>query len=286
MKQGIKKFTWVVIVVMIGLLSLTTITTASDIVWPWSSEPGAEPQALSEPGNAGIRLDEGGTDVGELSVLEGKVEASTAGEGTAGQAETAIAELQPDDNGYTGPIIDANQIEMAPSGGEQTEEIDWDALIPEGAPDQVETNADPDWSDFYYYHVTGSALRPRDSSVEWSADYYSGGCLYQVSGNVNIVYNLHLEIPDGARIDYLRIFYFDNNANDSYSWVTRYNDAGGVQDVATVISQGTAGYGTSLSPLIEHIVDNVNYSYILNWRPLVNGSTMQLCGLRVAYRLP
>jgi len=83
MKQGIKKFTWVVIVVMIGLLSLTTITTASDIVWPWSSEPGDEPQALSEPGNAGIRLDEGGTDVGELSVLEGKVEASTAGEGTA-----------------------------------------------------------------------------------------------------------------------------------------------------------------------------------------------------------
>ena len=285
MKLGIKKVSWIVIIVMVGLLSLTAITAASDIVWPWSSELGTEPQSLAEPGTAGIRLDEGGTEVGELSVLEGEAKASADGEAIAVQAQVAVTEPQPDDNGYIGPIIEANQVDIAPSGDLPAEEVDWDALIPEGASDQVDLNADPNWSGFYYYHVTGSALHPRDSSVDWNTGG-SGGCLYVTSGSPSVVFNLHQEIPNGARIDYLRIFYYDTSASDSYSWVTRYDDAGGIEDVATVSSTGNTGYGTNLSPLIEHVVDNVYYSYILNWRPMVVGTTMLLCGLRVAYRLP
>lgn len=285
MKKGIKKFSWVLIVVLIGLLSLTAITAASDIVWPWSSEPGTEPQSLAEPGTAGIRLDEGGTDVGEQSVLEGEAKASADGEAIAAQAQVAVTELQPDDNGYTGAIIEANQVDMAPSGDLPAEEVDWDAIIPEGAPDQVGTNADPNWSNFYYYHVTGSALHPRDSSVGWNTGG-SGGCLYVTSGSPSVVFNLHQEIPNGARIDYLRIFYYDTSASDSNSWVTRYDDSGGIEDVAVASSTGTAGYGTNLSAYVGHVIDNTDYSYILNWRPYVLGTTMLLCGLRVAYRLP
>lgn len=248
MKKGIKKITWVVIVVMIVLLSLTALTAASDINWPWSSEPGTEP-----------------------SVFE--------------KAQPQNTELQPDDNGYTGPITEANQVEIAPSGDEPMDEVDWDALIPEDAPDQKVTTEDPNWTGFYYYHAAGSALHPRDSSVGWNTGG-SGGCLYLTSGSPAIVFNLHADIPNGARIDYLRIYYYDTSASDTQSWVTRYDDAGGIEDVAYVASAGTAGYGTRLSPLIEHVVDSVNYSYILNWRPVVAGTSMYLCGLRVAYMLP
>ncbi len=283
MKFAFKKITWIVIVVMIALLGLTAAAMASDIVWPWSSVPGFEPQGVTEVGNTQSRLDEGGT--GEPAAFTGAMEPSVAGEGIAGQIQAAVSELQPDDNGYTGAITEASQGDIAPSGDLPAEEVNWDALIPEDAPDQAETNADPNWSGFYYYHVTGSALHPRDSSVEWNTGG-SGGCLYQVSGDPYVIYNLHQEIPNGARIDYLRIFYYDTSASSSYGWVTRYDDTGGLEDITYVASEGTAGYGTSLSPLIEHVVDNVLYSYILNWRPYVNGTTMYLCGLRVAYRLP
>ena len=162
MKLTFKKSTAVAVVVLLGLLSLTVIAVEAQIVWPWSSEPGFEPQALTTQHEGG--------------------------------------ELQPDDNGYTGAIIEANQAVIAPSGDQPEEEVNWDALIPEGDPDTIETNAEPNWSGFYYYHATGSALRPRDSAVEWNSSG-TGGCLYQVSGNANVIYNLHLDIPDGARID-------------------------------------------------------------------------------------
>lgn len=100
-----------------------------------------------------------------------------------------------------------------------------------------------------------------------------------------IVLNLHLDVPTGARIDYLRIYYYDRDANaNSTAWVTTYNDTGQLADLTSVSSAGSAGYGTSLSPYVGHIVDNQAYSYALNWRPYRQGSTMQLCGLRVAYR--
>jgi hypothetical protein len=34
------------------------------------------------------------------------------------------------------------------------------------------------------------------------------------------------------------------------------------------------------------VVDNSDGGYVLNWLPNVTGTTMRLCGLRVAYRLP
>jgi hypothetical protein len=34
------------------------------------------------------------------------------------------------------------------------------------------------------------------------------------------------------------------------------------------------------------ILDNIAYSYALLWKPQVGGPDLQLCGLRVAYRVP
>lgn len=70
------------------------------------------------------------------------------------------------------------------------------------------------------------------------------------------------------------------------AWVTMYNDEGGFTDVAYVPFGTVPGYGTELSPLIEHVVDSTNNSYVLNWRPNEIGSDLQVCGIRVAYRLP
>ena len=285
MKLAFKKVTWVVIVVMIGLLGLTAAAVAGDIVWPWSSEPGFEPQSLSDTGAAGNPIDEGRTGIGEPAQQIGVGEPSADGQSITGLAQLEGVELQPDDSGYTGAITESNQVDIAPSGEIPAEEVDWDSLIPEGSPDQVETDADPNWTVPYYYNVAGSALRPRDSSVEWATGP-NGGCLYQATGSNYSIYNIHLEIPDGARIEFLRLYFYDANSSYSTAFLTRYNGAGGIVDITTVSSEGDSGYGSTLSAEMAHIVDNVNNSYVLNWRPNLNGSTMQLCGLRVAYRLP
>ena len=135
---------------------------------------------------------------------------------------------------------------------------------------------------FHYENITGAALRPRDSSSGW--DYPGVGCVSLANGSE--LFNVHLGLPEGSRIDYLRIYYYDTSASNSTAWVTSYNSSGGVVDIVSVTSAGNAGYGTALSPYVGHVVDNGDNAYVLNWRASQTGSTMRLCGLRVAYRVP
>jgi hypothetical protein len=138
------------------------------------------------------------------------------------------------------------------------------------------------WSQFRYINISGSTLRPRASATDWT--YPGGGCI-SASG-ANDIFNIHLPVPHGSRIDYLRLYYYDTSAGNSRAWVTTYNGAGVANDVTAVDSTGNAGYGTTLSPYVGHVVNTVNNSYVLNWRANQTGSTMRLCGLRVAYRDP
>ncbi len=139
-----------------------------------------------------------------------------------------------------------------------------------------------EWSPYRYVRVAGATLVPRDSTTSW--DYSGAGCISASSGNDN--FTIHLPIPNGSRIDYLRLYYYDTSANNSTAWVTTYDGAGGVSDVTSVSSTGSSGYGTTLSPYVGHVVDSINNSYVLNWRANQTGSTMRLCALRVAYRVP
>ncbi|MBN1259436.1 MAG: hypothetical protein JXB35_02045 [Anaerolineae bacterium] len=139
------------------------------------------------------------------------------------------------------------------------------------------------WSNFYYWNVAGTTLRPRDSSLDWDNDGI-GGCLFQTAGSTGEIFNIHLDLPPGSRVDYLRLFYYDTSGATSSAWVTSYNNAGGLVDRTSVTSSGSAGYAT-LSPYLGHVVDTFNNSYVLNWRSNQLGNSMRLCGLRVAYRI-
>jgi hypothetical protein len=146
----------------------------------------------------------------------------------------------------------------------------------------IENSILQEWSSFHYIFVPGSGFTPRASSTTWS--YPGGGCVSAVTGNE--LFSLDLQLPQGARIDYLRLYYYDTSANNSTAWITTYDGSGGFTDLTNVSSTGNSGYGTTLSPLIQHVVDNASRAYVLNWQANQTGSTMRLCGLRVAYRLP
>lgn len=209
----------------------------------------------------------------------------------AGLSEMPVAGAMPDEDGYAGPVVEA-QIEGGEASGEggAAAPVDWEAFFTEPQPDEDAGVAADDvsihaWSNFYYLNVTGTALRPRDSTVTWDNDG-TGGCLYQTGGSTLEIFNIHLHIPPGSRIDYLRLYYYDTSSNTSIAWVTTYDNEGGVDDLITVSSSGSGGYGTMLSPYLGHVVDYASDSYVLNWRSNQTGNSMRLCGLRVAYRLP
>lgn len=134
---------------------------------------------------------------------------------------------------------------------------------------------------FSYYYVAGSTLTTRDSTSGWG---YSGvGCVSLANGDE--LFTVSLELPEGARIDYLRLFYRDTSASNGMAWLTTYDGAGNFTDLTSVSSAGNGGYGTTLSPYLGHVVNNASRAYVLNWAANQTGNTMQLCGLRVAYRL-
>ena len=189
----------------------------------------------------------------------------------------------PDEPDYRGPQ-DATPQSFAASEEAVADAPDWEALMAGPQPDKPGYGEarGPEWTDFYYTFVAGSSLRPRDSSSAWR--YPGVGCVYINNGNQ--LMTVDLNIPSGARIDYLRLYYRDTSANNSRAWITTYDGAGAATDLTNVASAGNSGYGTTLSPLVSHVVNNASRSYSLNWRADQTGTSMQLCGLRVAYRLP
>ena len=195
----------------------------------------------------------------------------------------------PDEDGYVGPVVESDGAAIPFSG--EGEPLDPALFNPSGElqPDDngytgAGTEAAIDgWSNFYYIYVAGSALRPRSSSAEWYSSS-DGGCMYT---NAYVWSNMDIQLPDDARVEYLRLFYYDTNAGNSVAWITSYDGAGGYDDMVSVASTSDTGYGTTLSDYLGEVVDTTGKSYLLNWNPMnaIDG-TLRVCGLRVAYRLP
>jgi len=72
----------------------------------------------------------------------------------------------------------------------------------------------------------------------------------------------------------------------SYAWVTSYNGAGGFSDLTSLAFGHDFGYNTEISAYVGEVIDTLNNSYVINWRPIIVGKSLRVCGIRVAYRLP
>lgn len=234
--------------------------------------------------------------LGSNVVAERLLQGSGDGSGEGIAFSTALAlENAPDKDGYSGSVLQG--ITDFGAGSSSGDELpgalpDWEQFFLEPQPDQDEgairtADAGIKWSGIYYKYIAGSTFRPRASTTTWASSG-AGGCVYAVA-NPSGIFNVPLSLPQGGRIDYLRLYFYDTSASDSTAWVTYYDGEGGLVDLPTaegVSSSGNAGYGTTLSIEMLHVVDNANNAYVLNWRPNVTGNTMMLCGMRVAYRLP
>ncbi len=133
--------------------------------------------------------------------------------------------------------------------------------------------------------LTGSALRPRVSGVGYTWGR-GGGCVY-TTDDALAVWNAPLTLPDGAKVNTVRMYYDDRSDLNSTGWFTVYDQFGAVVEEWGMDSSGNSGNGfADTFPVIDHTIDYSRYSYALTWRPLQQGVTMQLCGFRIFYEPP
>lgn len=133
---------------------------------------------------------------------------------------------------------------------------------------------------FTYFNVAGSSFVPRGNGP--ATVYQSAGCVSRASLGDFIVYPLQL--PDGSQIKYVRVYYRDTSATDLSVALTRYDGIGGFFDETVFNNTGiSSGFGSTLSPELDIVVDNLNQARQL----LVNfgeaSAALQFCGIRVAY---
>ena len=131
----------------------------------------------------------------------------------------------------------------------------------------------------------GSTLKPRETNVSYTVGT-DGACTYVTAGSNFTVWNVETGLPNGAVVDTLRMYFYDTNASDSTGWFTIYDLYGTIVQEWSVSSTGNFGNSFTDSAQINHTIDYSIYSYVLNWRPNVTGSTMQLCGFRIFYSPP
>ncbi|MBN1640497.1 MAG: hypothetical protein JXA09_04610 [Anaerolineae bacterium] len=274
---------------LIPLLVVAALISAAAIAFagppaqePPSSEPGAPPPRLAVPPGDERAPDQDGY----TGAHDGAPHASSASEDAS--SESAPLPAQPNEESDPGERTPGDGMDRSSSEGEPLQPPpDWESMFAEPQADEdayydARDAALQDWSLFRYVHVTGAALRPRDSAVPWRYGGY--GCVY-VDSTADLL-NIDLQLPTGSRVEYLRLYYYDASSTNGTAWLTRYDNAGGFYDLIMVTSSGEGTYGTTLSAYYGQTVDTYNYSYALSWNAHVTGSAMRLCGLRVAYRVP
>lgn len=135
------------------------------------------------------------------------------------------------------------------------------------------------------WRVIGSALKPRENDVSYAVNA-NGSCTYVTAGDSFTVWNVPLDLPQGAEVDTLRMYYNDTSASNMSAWFTVYDLYGNIVEEFSVSSSGDAGNSFNDSAPINHTIDYSIYAYLINWRPVGSGSSLQLCGFRVFYNPP
>jgi hypothetical protein len=135
------------------------------------------------------------------------------------------------------------------------------------------------------WRVTGSTLKPRENDASYTVDA-NGSCTYVTGGDSSTVWNAPVSLPNGSLIDTLRMYYYDTSGSNTTAWFTIYDLYGGIVDEWSVSSNISGGNSFNDSSQINHTIDHSVYNYVINWRPVISGSTIQLCGFRVFYTPP
>jgi hypothetical protein len=151
--------------------------------------------------------------------------------------------------------------------------------------EEVELLPDPSAPDatLYFKFISANTFVPYDDDMTYV--YSSGGCMSRTGGGN---YTEHtLQLPEGAEIDYLRVYFWDNDAtHNATAYLFAYDGKGHSTSIASVSSSGqAASYRSEGSGYFSHTVDNLNEALSLSL--YYGGATtddLKICGVRIRYQ--
>lgn len=134
---------------------------------------------------------------------------------------------------------------------------------------------------YEFMSIAATTLSPYNSS--YSYDYSGAGCRYN-DGPGTAYSDIDIQVPNGSIIDYLRVYYIDNDAvNDVDALLYEFDGGGSFRQIADARGSGTPGAGSAGSGLFHHMVDNANHSLVV--RIANHGTDSSLAACRVRLRL-
>jgi len=132
--------------------------------------------------------------------------------------------------------------------------------------------------------VTGSVWRPVDSGATYSSSP-GGGCVY-ATANPLTMFNTFLTLPHGATLIGARFYFNDTSGSDSFILISELDYEGYPNSEWRLDSWGDTGSGYVTFDDINHVIDYTQYSYVVNWRPVLAANNMKACGFRIWYTMP
>lgn len=187
--------------------------------------------------------------------------------------------------GRSAPVNAQSEGELWDSSAEAPEGLSLENFSPPDGPTSNGPDVAPEGGGLVSWRVTGSALQPRENDVSYSTDS-NGSCAYVTAGDSSTVWNTPIHLNNGSVIDTLRMYYYDTSGSNTTAWFTIYDLYGAIVQEWSVSSSTSGGNSFNDSSQINHTIDYSVYSYMINWRPIVTGSSIQLCGFRIFYTPP
>ena len=142
-----------------------------------------------------------------------------------------------------------------------------------------ENNRVPGWFQF----ISANTFVPYGDSMTYF--YYTGGCMVRTGGGN---YTEHtLQLPQGAEIDYLRVYYYDNDPDhNAKAELWAYDGHGNSTLIASATSSGASAAYTSIgSDFFSHTVDNASEALSLSlYYGNATTSSLRICGVRIRYQ--
>lgn len=151
--------------------------------------------------------------------------------------------------------------------------------------EEVEVVPAPSATDatLYFKFVSANTFVPYDDDMTYT--YSSGGCMSRTGGGNYTEQTLQL--PQGAEIDYLRVYFYDNDAaHNATAYLFAYDGKGHSTSIASASSSGQAdSYSSVGSGYFSHIVDNLNEALSLSlYYGGATTSDLKICGVRIRYQ--
>jgi hypothetical protein len=168
--------------------------------------------------------------------------------------------------------------------------LKFSAVTPPGAPD---IPLDDSVEDPYarYYHIPGTMFNPVPEEgvvidKAYGGTYGGNGCIYinNLDGRSQFLV-APVDIPDGARIVGIRLFFYDFAKNgDIFVFFDRLDPDGlGGEELAMVRSQDLGPNRSSVFEPLDHVVDHFQNNYEMIALFQAADDYLQLCGVRIMY---